>query len=356
MNKKTITSGEPVSPELLNELQNPSYEKSEDEVGHLPLPPGYNEVKQMITVLLSGASNTLDLSTWQYNASILCKAEISTGDGSTSEFPETLNLTVRPDTGIILVKAELEDTAMGINVSVYGSDVTEHAQIRRGDIAVITSSSHGDAIEPTLSIDVINTEVIDKDVINGKIVYISSSAGVRQYMIRYVDGVLQVAPAGQVANASQVAFSMPIKANEVNVGSGSTAFAALKVAGNDNHVEFGITSNSADSAGNTRVMLYNSNSGFGLTTNNSTYSTSRQTSFGDGQMSLDLVDLTNSRRKSGILFNKTFNNSFDVVESFGTICSYNFGTNGQGPCYKTEINHSGIASYSHNGTNWVVVE
>ncbi|SHL79599.1 hypothetical protein SAMN05720470_1174 [Fibrobacter sp. UWOV1] len=40
MNKKTFKTGDIITPEFLNALQNPSFEKGEEEVGHLPTPEG----------------------------------------------------------------------------------------------------------------------------------------------------------------------------------------------------------------------------------------------------------------------------------------------------------------------------
>lgn len=61
MNKKTFKTGDIITPEFLNALQNPSFDRSTDEVGGLPLPPEYGE-KVQVFVTEGGAVDLSDAS------------------------------------------------------------------------------------------------------------------------------------------------------------------------------------------------------------------------------------------------------------------------------------------------------
>lgn len=49
MQKQQFTDGSPVTPEWLNAMQNPTYEGTPEDVGHIPLPPEYNNKIDVIT-------------------------------------------------------------------------------------------------------------------------------------------------------------------------------------------------------------------------------------------------------------------------------------------------------------------
>lgn len=49
MQKQQFNDGTPISPEWLNAVQNPTYEGTSEDVGHIPLPPEYNNKIDVIT-------------------------------------------------------------------------------------------------------------------------------------------------------------------------------------------------------------------------------------------------------------------------------------------------------------------
>ena len=83
MNKKTWKSGDIIPPELINALMNLSFEKDEDEVGHLPLPPNYAK-KVQVFVTENGA---VDLAT------ATCNFAVVVHDGSRTTY-QTETITI----------------------------------------------------------------------------------------------------------------------------------------------------------------------------------------------------------------------------------------------------------------------
>ena len=59
MKKKVFETGDIVSPEFLSEIQNLSYEKDDDDVGGLPMPPNYDKKVQVFET----ENGSVDLST-----------------------------------------------------------------------------------------------------------------------------------------------------------------------------------------------------------------------------------------------------------------------------------------------------
>lgn len=59
MQKQQITTGTPIPPEWYNAMQTPTYEGTDEDVGHLPLPPNYGEKIQYF----KSQSGSVDLST-----------------------------------------------------------------------------------------------------------------------------------------------------------------------------------------------------------------------------------------------------------------------------------------------------
>lgn len=145
MNTKTFKTGDIVTPEFLNELQNPSYDKQLGEVGHLPLPPNYSEKQQCKTIHVAGEATSVDLGDWPYNAVILVQKFMQ---GETPVYPRTLTVRCANTTGAIVVIPELDQNG-ALSISVQGSGAAELATttLKRGNIAVINAYDVVDEVQ-----------------------------------------------------------------------------------------------------------------------------------------------------------------------------------------------------------------
>lgn len=145
MNKKTFKTGDIVTPEFLNELQNPSYDKQPGEVGALPLPPNYSEKQQCKTIHVAGEATSVDLGDWPYNAVILVQKFMQ---GETPVYPRTLTVRCANTTGAIVVIPELDQNG-ALSISVQGSGAAELATttLKRGNIAVINAYDVVDEVQ-----------------------------------------------------------------------------------------------------------------------------------------------------------------------------------------------------------------
>ena len=137
MNTKTFKTGDIVTPEFLNELQNPSFNKQPGEVGALPLPPNYSEKQQCKTIHVAGETTSVNLGDWPYNAVIVVSVFMN---GETPVYPRNLTVRCANTTGAIVVIPELDQNGT-LAISVVGAGSTEHASasLKHGDIAVINA-------------------------------------------------------------------------------------------------------------------------------------------------------------------------------------------------------------------------
>ena len=137
MNTKNFKTGDIVTPEFLNELQNPSFNKQPGEVGYLPLPPNYSEKQQCKTIHVAGETTSVDLGDWPYNAVIVVSVFMN---GETPVYPRNLTVRCANTTGAIVVIPELDQNGT-LAISVVGAGSTEHASasLKHGDIAVINA-------------------------------------------------------------------------------------------------------------------------------------------------------------------------------------------------------------------------
>jgi hypothetical protein len=145
MNTKTFKTGDIVTPEFLNELQNPSFNKQPGEVGALPLPPNYSEKQQCKTIHVAGETTSVNLGDWPYNAVIVVSVFMN---GETPVYPRNLTVRCANTTGAIVVIPELDQNGT-LAISVVGAGSTEHASasLKHGDIAVINAF---DAVDEVL--------------------------------------------------------------------------------------------------------------------------------------------------------------------------------------------------------------
>lgn len=135
MQKQQFNSGTPISPEWLNDIQNPSYDKTSEEVGYLPLPPGYTD-----------RIDTFETATSEVNVSSATAsfAVIVYRGSPTSSAPVTLmvnGLTGSPIRSFLVVAtgAEFELTVRVPVNSTSTTDITLHA----GCSAILSRFSYG---------------------------------------------------------------------------------------------------------------------------------------------------------------------------------------------------------------------
>lgn len=140
MQKRTIYAGDPVPPELLNALQNPSFTNSAAEVGHLPLPPDYDNKQQWKTFSYTGSNIVANVGTWTRNAVITC------GPDSNDNWPSSISVVSQAMTGIIIlapILPLLDDNNAVIRTPVsytIGSN-SINFDLVQGEIAVLWSSN-----------------------------------------------------------------------------------------------------------------------------------------------------------------------------------------------------------------------
>lgn len=136
MQKMQFTTGMPIPPELLNALQNPTFSGTDEDAGHLPLPPDYDKKQQCKTIHVSGESNTVDLDDWPYNAVIVVHRYMN---GETPVYPRTLKIRCTNTTGAIVIIPELDQNGR-LSVSAIGAgDSAEYATttLKPKDIAIV---------------------------------------------------------------------------------------------------------------------------------------------------------------------------------------------------------------------------
>lgn len=140
MNTKNFKTGDIVTPELLNELQNPSFNKQPGEVGHLPLPPNYSEKQQCKTIYADALADSVDLGDWPYNAVIMVHKRMN---GDTPVYPQHLSIQCANTTGIIIVIPELaQNGTLTIYVQGSGSSELATTSLKKNEIAIINAYSN----------------------------------------------------------------------------------------------------------------------------------------------------------------------------------------------------------------------
>ena len=136
MQKMQFTTGMPIPPELLNALQNPTFSGTDEDAGHLPLPPDYDKKQQCKTIHVYGESNTVNLDGWPYNAVIVVHRYMN---GETPVYPRTLKIRCTNTTGAIVIIPELDQNGR-LSVSAIGAgDSAEYATttLKQKDIAIV---------------------------------------------------------------------------------------------------------------------------------------------------------------------------------------------------------------------------
>jgi hypothetical protein len=135
MQKQQFTDGSPVTPEWLNAMQNPTYEGTPEDVGHIPLPPEYNNKIDVIT----SSQGVADLS------SVASTAAMIYHNGSpTSLEKETLivNGISSGNVKVIFVVPVGADYELDVVVPV-NSESTTTVTLKAGSIGIFKRFNYG---------------------------------------------------------------------------------------------------------------------------------------------------------------------------------------------------------------------
>lgn len=135
MEKQTFTDGKPITPEWLNAIQNPSFEGSSEDVGHLPLPPEYGrkiEVFQSVngSVDLSSATSLVAMIYHEGSPSSLQKETLSVNLPSGSAVKVFF---------LIPVGADYE---LDVVLPIHGTSTTT-VNLKAGSIGIFKRFSYG---------------------------------------------------------------------------------------------------------------------------------------------------------------------------------------------------------------------
>ncbi len=133
MEKRAWKSGDSIHPEAMNALMDLSYEKKENEIGHLPFPPNYYD--KVAIVKVNARDSVINLTGINHDVVVV---EINTNDTSSSTAP--LEFNTENFTAARVVFVVPYGPARGINIHIpvgYGDNKTLVA-IHPGNSAMIT--------------------------------------------------------------------------------------------------------------------------------------------------------------------------------------------------------------------------
>lgn len=134
MNKKTFKTGDIITPEFLNALQNPSFEKGEEEVGKLPLPPNYGEKQQWKTFKVEGAENTVNLEDWDRNAIVRVGPSFTNGH---TVWPSSLTINCSSALkGAVFVVPDLSEDDSEMSVTYNFGDFNSTKTVKKAEILI----------------------------------------------------------------------------------------------------------------------------------------------------------------------------------------------------------------------------
>lgn len=323
MKKKKFDAGSPVTPEWLNAIQNPSFDGTPEDVGHLPLPPEYDEKQQWKTFEVYGATNLVDLRGW--NRNVVVKAlptytDITPGAVKSIE-PEKLSMKADGTTGIIFVVPHIKnDNYMIVDLDVGGNH--RELTLKRGEIALMYASNFGGSIALNALGFVIPSSALGR--FEGlectRLTFKVGENRVALIDAIELDGKKELR--FNVFNADSIDFYAPLKGVSFNCGE---------------HTDQGYASISATQEKGRLLIrnkgMYNANelqydSDTDIMRQGHAYSTS-------GSTSIELVETTHATvdyhkatvkdrggYESHILINKDVDDNLNVVESAGTLCVY----------------------------------
>lgn len=345
MQKQQFNDGRPVTPEWLNAIQNPTFEGSSEDVGHLPLPPNYSEKQQCKTIHVSGASTSVNLGDWPYNAVILVHRHMN---GETPVYPRNLTVRCSNSTGAIIVIPELDQNGV-LSISLMGSGSTEYAtaSAKNGDIIVMNAYDNAEFIETHVRKIQSGERVEYRNVLSSVFTFGSDNHKITAYIDSSSNLVFDVA---NESTANSITFKIPFKAPSIECGTeGDTGYFKAFA----DNTKAGLKIKQKGVYGN-QFLEYSSESGE-LSQGHSYENDSDIFSVKNAELELyknhGSIGFAHEYR---ILLNKTIDNNLNVIASTGTICTCSINTSSSSnPSVKTEITPQGVVSYTYLDNQWV---
>lgn len=346
MQKQQFTDGTPITPEWLNAIQNPTFDGSNEDVGHLPLPPNYAEKQQCQTIHVAGASNTVDLDNWPYNAVILVRKRMIVDK---PEYPRNLTVRCSNSTGAIIVIPELDQNGI-LTISMVGAGASETAtvEVKRGDIVIMNAFDTVDEVETRIRKIQTGDTVEFRNVLSN----IFSICKDDNKAIVYLDSQYNLVVAkSQNSTIPLFSVQLPLKVPSIECGKlNESGFFKVTADNDKSSIKFRGPNQFGD-----QFLEYSTEDG----------------RFYQGhsyENDIDTIEAANAtvdlHKKHGnygaethILFNKNVNDSLSIVEETGCICLYK-NLHGAAPSQfpqKTVIRADGISCYNYIGNQWVGV-
>ena len=354
MNKKVFKTGDIITPEFLNALQDQSFGKQPGEVGHLPLPPNYSEKQQCKTIHVSGANNTVDLRGWGYNAVIFVTPIISNGAAA---FPQKLILQIDNITGAIFVIPELGNDEFYIQKGPGNNE--RICTLYKDEMAIIFTRQVNDEIcfecrripggaKCIFGAGIFSSLTTD---------YLKfGDSGIERITASFDDDFLTFSRI-EDDDSAEIKFIMPIHAPSIDCGqrlSSSSAFVGMAA----NQTEAQIEANSPSGTGG-KSFGYSTNSGvmniFEIPSNSP--QKELLSSFAGGKGFVQQTDSGNAA--SGIYFNFDVDDNLDFIDAVGTICIFNKPNDtavagGTLPT-KCVITSTSMTFYTYGGSAWFTI-
>lgn len=341
MQKRTINAGDPVFPEMINALQDLSFDKNQDEVGHLPLPPDYNDKQQWKTFDVTGDNQTCNLGDWVKNAVVRAHASY---DGTNTVFPENVNVESSEMDGIIVFVPYLT-TGKTCAVSYKANGRSVSSILVPGEIAVLYTETFDfcvPQIKKILSTEKCNVEQLE---VSTKILFDlgNNRSVILQASFNNNTKILSL-------DSQKFDVNGTVKASSFVVGDSSSG--QVQITNNGNNASIAIK---AQGTYNYEHLSYNTATG-GLSIGHSYENDIESVDISKGTGSFAVR--TGEYSASYILLNKDVSDSLSIVSSPGKITIYTIQPpSGQSSIsdIKTVISSQGVMGFNHIGGAWVYV-
>lgn len=353
MQKMQFTTGMPIPPELLNALQNPTFSGTDEDVGHLPLPPDYDKKQQCKTIHVFGESTSVDLEDWPYNAVILVHKAMR---GETPVYPRELIVRCTNTTGAITVIPELDTdgtiTVKATGTSIEDSYVTQTAV--DGDIVVINANNIGSEFG---EVDIKTRKIrAGKDAdyrrVSAQIFSIGTSENKISAQFDRNGNLVVAIEHGN--NVGSIVYQIPLKSTSFSCGTeNSNSEGYAEMGASNGHASF-----KANSAGGQKSIGYSTENGV-MTLNEKTVDGADylKTYYGSGYIQNE-KHLAGGR-KEVILIGKDVDASFNIIDdNVGIITILHIPSDSEVSLYghkpkKTCLTASGISFFELQNGSWV---
>lgn len=341
MQKQQFTSGNSVSPEWLNAIQNPSFNNSSEEVGHLPLPPDYNNKQQWKTFSVTGGHTSVDLGDWNRNAIISVKG-VYDSSTDTMTWPSRIDISSHELLGCVFVIPDLNDGDFVINYAINSKNVTK--TLKKGEIAIVYSFDNGSFVVPRFLI--VPSNVLGRF---NSVDCASATFTLDDTLIATISSSNNNGHTKLTFDVESIDFNSTLKASSIEFGATSSGpYAKL-----------------AKESGKAVLSIRNGNAG----AQRLDYDSSKG-SFEVGRTYQDDIDwfkcvnaevvLEKEHKnstvgyQSKILLNKSIDDNMEECECAGVICILFVDSSlHSDPPTKCEITSSSIKFYTHDGEQWI---